>query len=63
MLPANVYGRDNIGVDYVVTAPVAGIPLIIPNKEHAAVTGDYLDAETPKEVTYDNFPTLRGYLD
>jgi hypothetical protein len=62
MLPAQAEGRDYIPVQYIVTAPAAGVPLRIPNKESSRVSASPSKAKDVKELDFANFPKLEGFV-
>ena len=61
MLPANATGRDDISIEYIVTAPVASVR--IPNKGLVQTAqGAPLPFEDSKEISFRDFPLLGGFL-
>jgi hypothetical protein len=62
MLPAQVYGRDYIPVEFIVTAPAASVPIRIPNKEATRVSTPPPRTKEIKELNFDHFPKLEGFV-
>ena len=62
MLPAQVTGREFIPIVLINTSPAAGVPLKIPNPEARTVSVAASRAKEVKELDFNNFPKLQGFV-